>query len=302
MDKSALFSIHNSGESIEKTIALCYCTLQNNFDFYTQYNMEVFNSYNLPKTNDDIEVSGSVGFYAKYFSNYYWCPPCKKDYFWMYKDDILNKLVIDGRISKRVAEKLSADQNLFWEVLRKIPFEYLYPEFYRKLLQETKKVLGNIKFISTELSNEFVNIYDKLPLDKRLYSIYSLESNGIIGHYDMEIPFDYRYSKRLVHLFSSLNKQIVLSGNSAMFIASIDHKINQNGLVGYRNHKHPRVSRDFALGQLLIGKESVIEPKNVIFNSYYDKININDNEAKANEVVALAYSDFLNSNVLSLKL
>src|SRR5699024_9081699 len=107
---------------------------------------------------------------------------------------------------------------------------------------------------------------------------------------------------RLVHLFSSLNKQIVLSGNSSMFIASIDHKINQYGLVGYRNHKYTRVSRDFALGQLLIGKESVIEPKNVIFNSYYDKININDNEAKANEVVALAYSDFLNSNVLSLKL
>ena len=27
-----------------------------------------------------------------------------------------------------------------------------------------------------------------------------------------------------------------------------------------------------------------------------------DNEAKSNEVVALAYSDFVNSNVLSLKL
>ena len=272
MNKSVLLSIHNSGESLEKTIALCYCTLQNNFDFYTQYNMEVFYSYNLPKTNDDIEVSGSVGFYAKYFSNYYWCPPCKKDYLWMYKDDILNKLIIKGRISKRVAEKLSMNQNLFWEVLRKIPFEYLYPEFYRKLLKETKKMLGNIKFISTELSNEFVNIYNELPLDKRLYSIYSLEGNGIIGHYDMEIPNDYRYSKRLVHLFSSLNKQIVLSGNSAMFIASIGHKINQKGLIGYRNHKYPRVSRDYALSQLLIGKESIIEPKNAIFNSYYDKM------------------------------
>lgn len=302
MDKNILFSIHNGGESIEKSLALCYCTFQYNFDFYNQFDMEVFYSYNLPKTNQNIESSGSVGFYAKYFSDYFWCPPCKKDFLWANKEDILNKLIYKGKISQRVADKLSSNVNLFWDVLRRIPFEYLYPEFYKKLLNETKRLLENVKFISTDLINEVINIYDGLPFDKKLYSIYSLESNGVIGHYDMDIPNDYRYFKRLEHLFSSLNKQIVLSGNSAIFIASINNKINKKGLVGYRNHKYPRASRDFALNQLLINKESIIEPKNVIFNTYYDKININDNETKSNEVVAMAYSDFVNNNVLSLKL
>lgn len=30
--------------------------------------------------------------YEKYFSDFYWCPPCKKEYLWNIKNDVLNKV------------------------------------------------------------------------------------------------------------------------------------------------------------------------------------------------------------------
>lgn len=304
MSKEQLLSLHNSGESLEKSIVLFYNAIQNNFSFYDEFQVSAFYSHNLPKTNLEIDAHGTIGFYEKYFQNSYWCPPCSRNYLWKMKDQILNDLVEKKIITIRIAQKLEQNEEIYWLVISRLPFSYIYPEFYKNLLINTKNILKNISFIPTDLEKNVEEIYQILPFEKNFYSIYGLEANGIIGHYDMEIKQDYRYQKRFEHLLSDLQKRIVLSGNSAMFIASIQRASkNMFGIVGYRNHKYSRISRDTALYYLLNEHEGIIEPKNIWYNHYYDKVlSIQESEAKSNEVVALAYQDFIQENILCLKL
>ena len=304
MKKTELDSIHNSGESFEKCVAMYYCTLQQNIDFYSNFNVNVFYSHNLPKKNNQLSAHGTVSFYEKYFSDFYWCPPCKKEYLWNIKNDVLNNLIKQGIISCRVAEKLSGNFEHFCSIVEKLPFEYLYPEFYDKLIYNSQKILSNVNFISTKLEQNYKLIYSNLGNNKTIYSIYALEQNGIIGHYDMFLDDDYRYDKRLEHLFKDLGKRPVLSGNSAILLASIDAlSIDKSNLLGYREHKQSRYNRDEALNYILGNREGIIEPKNRNFNKYYDYVDSNmELEDKSNEVVALAYGDYIKANVKCLKL
>lgn len=304
MSKEKLISIHNSGESFEKSVALYYATIQTNYKFYSDFDTHIYYAHNLPKTKQDLSVHGTVGFYEKYFSNNFWCPPCKKEELWNDRTEILNMLVDKKTITSRVAEKLNNNIELYWSIIKMLPLEYIYPIFYYKLIKKSEEILQVQGFFSTELEQNCQTIYELLPNEKKFYSIYALESNGIIGHYDMFIEDDYRHEKKLNHLYSDLRKKIVLSGNSAILLASI-YNVSKDidGLIGYRNHKHSRQNRDFALSQILTQKEGIIEPKNINFNNYYDKVNyFNNIEEKSNEVVALAYDEYIKNNIRSLKL
>lgn len=304
MTKEKLISIHNSGESFEKSVALYYTTLKTNYKFYSDFDTHIYYAHNLPKTKKDLSVHGTVGFYEKYFSNYFWCPPCKKEELWNNRTEILNILVNKKIITSRVAEKLNNNIELYWSIIKMLPLEYIYPVFYYKLIKKSEEILQIQGFIPTELEKNCQAIYESLPNEKESYSIYALESNGIIGHYDMFIEEDCHYEKRIDHLYSDLRKKVVLSGNSAILLASIHNSSKEiDGLIGYRNHKHIRQNRDFALSQILTQKQGIIEPKNINFNNYYDKVNqINNIEEKSNEVVALAYDEYIKNNIRSLKL
>ena len=75
-------------------------------------------------------------------------------------------------------------------------------------------------------------------------------------------------------------------------------------IIGYRNHKYSRMARDIAMNDILINSPcSIIEPKNTLYNSYFDKFNNSiDSEGLANQVVLNVYCDFLKSNANSLKI
>ena len=304
MEKSILNSIHNSGESFEKCVSLYYAALQKNSSFYSNYRVNVFYGHNLPKKNYQLESHGTVAFYNKYFSDYYWCPPCSREYLWNKKTEILNNLIFQKVISSRVAEKLNSNDILFWNIVSRLPFEFLYPEFCNELRQNSEIILSNIKFIPIELEKNYKEIYFNLGDKKDIYNIYALEHNGIIGLYDMFLDDDFRYEKRLNHLFKDLSRRSVLSGNSAILLAAIGTiSEKENSIIGYREHKYSRQNRDLALKYILGEQEGIIEPKNAIFNCYYDLVDKNmDTESKSNEVVSLAYRDYIKDNVKSLKL
>lgn len=306
MKQETLVSIHNSAESLEKSIALIYNALIKNYDFYSKYKIVVFYGHNLSKKveNFSIPSHGSIAFYQKNFKNENWCPTCFPDYLWQDRDNILNKLVNNGIITKRFAERIYNNNTLYNEFISKLPLEYIYKDFFTKLITNSKTIMPNVEFVPINLEKNYKDIYQSLPLDKRIYSIYALENDCIIGHYDMEIPFDYRYQKRLEHLYRELSKKAIISGNSAMFLSSIAYLSNyDNSVIGYRHHKYKRPNRETALKVILENKNSIIEPKNEYFNNYYDKINQIDNmEQKSNEVVALAFNDYVKSNVKTLKL
>jgi len=92
-----------------------------------------------------------------------------------------------------------------------------------------------------------------------------------------------------------LSKSPVLSGNSAVLITGIDHRISNKTIVGYRDHKKfPRPNRNFALSKLVENRESVLEPKIDKFNVFFNDIDINlSEEERANEVYAKAYLAYI---------
>lgn len=252
MQRKTLNSIHNSGESFEKCVSLFYTTLQKNSNFYSDYKVNVFYDHNLPKKNKNLAAHGTVLFYNKYFSDCCWCPPCSQEYLWGKRTDILNNLMFQGIVSARAAEKLNSNYILFWDIVSRLPFEYLYSEFCNKLIQNSEMIFTNIKFIPIELEKNYKEIYFNLGDKKDIYNIYALEHNGIIGLYDMFLDDDFRYEKRLNHLFKDLSKRSVLSGNSAMLLSAIDTiSEKENSIIGYRKHKYSRQNRDLALKYLL---------------------------------------------------
>ena len=159
MAKEKLISIHNSGESFEKSVALYYSTLQINYNFYSDFETYIYYSHNLPKTKKDLSVHGTIGFYEKYFSNYCWCPPCKKEDLWDDRNKILNLLVNKKIITLRVAEKLSENIELYWRIIKMIPLEYLYPIFCHNLIKNSEEILG-LRFIPIELETNYQKIYE----------------------------------------------------------------------------------------------------------------------------------------------
>ena len=65
-------SLNNSSESLEKSAALVYSSFISNEDFYSDKEQYVYYGHNLPKITDDLNVSGTVGFYIDNFSWLIW--------------------------------------------------------------------------------------------------------------------------------------------------------------------------------------------------------------------------------------
>ncbi len=59
----SIVSLNNSGESLEKTLALYFTSLEGNEQFYSNNNLLIYYGNNLPKKNPRIHSHGTVGFY-----------------------------------------------------------------------------------------------------------------------------------------------------------------------------------------------------------------------------------------------
>lgn len=283
-----LVSLNCSGESFEKTITLYYFAYLSNPDFYNQYKVQLYYGHNLPKKDKNINAHGTVGFYEKYYSNLEYFPPCSKNYFIQNKVCILNMLLEDSHISKRACRNLLKNDNLYWNYLKKIPFEYIYPDFINKIKQVFIKKFNLYDITPLFLEKKYLEIVTNIKKEKERYSIYGLNYNGNIGRYYLNCEF----KETLNHLLKSIQLNSVLSGNSAVFLYQISNRNTNNNIIfGYREHKRfVRPNRDFSLKLLLKGKQTVIEPKNSKINDYFNGIDINlSEEERANIVYAKAY-------------
>ena len=300
-----LFSINNSSESLEKSIGIIYTNLMCNYDFYSQYDINVFYGDNLPKTNAELSVAGTIGFYEKYMHDCKFSVAFNINDLWAERIKLLSELVSRGIISSRNAEKMKDSFELFSKVISLIPVSYIYPQFYLTLLKSIKLLFSNVSFKHMNLFDDCEYILDSIGDNYSLYKIYALQVNGEIGVFNFELPNNDHYERSRTHLIRSISKSLSLSGNSAVLLAQIGKSIGDaNGVLGYRNHKYCRLSRQVAINELIMKfPNTIIEPKNVLYNGYFDKYNdIINNEERANEVAASAFHDFVKSNELSLKL
>lgn len=299
--KKILVSLNCSGESFEKTISLYYLSYLTNSDFYDKYNVQLFYSHNLPKKNKNICSHGTIGFYEKYFSHLNFIPSCSKNYIIDNKNEILSHLAKKRIISYRRIEIYKNNDNAFWNYIKNIPFEYIYPEFIDKIRKKMCEKF-NLKGIDNlYLESNYMNVIKNIGQEYWRYNIYGLNYNGIIGKYDVDLG----NFQSVCHLYNSLKYNSVLSGNSAIFLCQIKSRMNGNNIIyGYRKHnKNPRPNRNYELSRLLTSNDSIIEPKNDYINNLFDEIkNVSNMEEKANIVYAKAYLKFLcdNYNILEL--
>ncbi len=308
--KNELYSVNNSSESFEKSIGIMYTNLQINHSFYDQYHVNVWYGNNLPKASSGLNVngtttiSGTIGFYEKYMSDCDFGVTFNINELWLNKNNVLEDLVNRNIISSRNAEKLKNDYSLFVRIISLLPVTYLYPEFYANFLKQAKPILTNISFKHIDLFESYEKIINDIQANCSLYKIYALQGNGTIGTFNFDLPDNIYYERNKIHLIKSISKSLVISGNSAVFLTQIKNDIdNYKGILGYRIHKEYRVARQVAFDNLANDFSlKVVEPKNTLYNSYFDKYSSIDNiEQRANEVAAESFHDFVKSNAYTLK-
>lgn len=297
-----IISLHNSGESFEKSIVLYNTARKSNPEFYSKYSLDIFYGHNLPKKDGKINAHGTVGFYEQYFSTYDWCPVHNDEQLWRDRTKILTALNLEGYLTRRSAERLSETSEDFYLFIKRMPMEVVFPEFIKTIKIQVQAVYPNVRFKQLYLEKNFMKVYSTLPEEKWAYSIFSLELNGKIGKYFLNLGRkEDLYERRLFHIFSELTRKPILSGNSAMFIAQIqDASRKIDGMIGYRVHsKEKRQIRDFALSQMIYGRETIVEPKNTVLNQIFSEYahSASSTEELANVVMAKAYERFLKENI-----
>ena len=285
-------SLNNSSESLEKSISLVYTSYISDENFYSDKQQYVFYGHNLPKISKSINVCGTVGFYLDKYYDCDWSPVHSYEELWNMRRIIIDKLIISGKLSIRTAEKIFCNRQLYNGIISKIPVDYIFEDYYLNLISLLRKKYPDVSFKKINLEKNIKEIYTTLPDEKKFYSIYGLESDGRVGHYYMQLDENNsKYMNRLLHLYSDLQKRIVLSGNVGILIASIDYNMqNEDYILGYRERKkHIRQTRNYALDHIYPYKR-IIEPKNYVYNSYYDFVANSLNEEKmSNEVVAKVF-------------
>lgn len=299
-----LISINNSSESFEKSIGIMYTNIKSNPLFYEKYDIQIFYGDNLPKTNNKLIVTGTIGFYDKYMSDFNFSSSFNINELWSNRINVLNGLVEKNIISTRNADKLSNDYEMFSKVISKMPVSYIYPNFYSDLLEKIKLIIPNVSFQHLDLFKTYEKILNEISEYYELYKIYGLQLNGDISVFNFVLPQNEFFEKSKIHLLRSISKSIALSGNTAILLSQIKDNIEKGDFVGYRNHKYNRFSRQVALDRIInTCPNTLIEPKNYLYNNYFDKYkDVISNEERANEVAADAFHDFVKENVKSLKI
>lgn len=304
--RDILISINNSSESFEKTVGLIYTNIISNNEFYNKYDVYVFYGNNLPKQNKNLNISGTLGFYNRYFQNYEFDYLININDLWQDKENTLQKLIDNNVLSLRRANKILYDFNSFNNLLKNIPIEYLYPDFYQKYISFINNQFSNIHFVNMNLFDTYIKIFNTVTKNNLLYKIYALSNDGNIGIYNFNILKDEFYEKNKAHFFKSIKKSVTLSGNSAVFLCQIKQEIEKfdSCIIGYRNHKYKRPAREEAMNNILENYSNVIiEPKNNLYNSYFDKFcNLMTGEELANQVVLDVFTDFLTNRISKVKI
>ena len=232
-------SLNNSSESLEKSVSLVYSSFISNEDFYLDKEQYVYYGHNLPKITKELNVSGTVGFYIDNYYNEDWSPIHSYDELWNLKENVINSLIFNGKLSYRTAEKLLNNKHLYTKVISKLPMEFVFPQYYNNLLLNFNLKYPNVHLKKLDLEKNIEEIYTSLPVDKNYYSIYGLESDGRVGHYYMNLDKNNKkYIQRMLHLYNDLNKRISLSGNVGILLAAINYNMkDDNYILGYRERK-----------------------------------------------------------------
>ena len=268
MEKERLLALSCCGESVEKVLTLYYhASKLSSPAFYGEYRPVLFYGHNLPKRDGESCAHGTVGFYQKFLLDIEYLPCTEMRFLWTHREAVLKKLIYEGYLTGRSAERLAADLERYKAFVKNLPFEVIYPQYMKALVDRAVEEL---------------DIFKLQPL--------YLEQN--------------KDTNECVHLCTEMGKKSILSGNSALLLYQIGLRIGPQTVVGYRKRRSDkRPNREYALNMLISGRKTVLEPKNTAFTQYYlgldEKLT---DEQRGNIAFAKGYTAFLQELVQGWRL
>lgn len=257
-----IVSLLNSGESLDKAIALIDCAFKSNPNFYRAFErIYVFYCNDLTKKKgyyasgsikSFIEIQKQLGAESKYTREY-----------------IINRLIKKGFISFRMANNLEIDNNRFSRLIQNIPWYLVFDDECKKILCFMKSKYSNVEFINIGKAFNAAKITSIMPYYSRISKLYLFLRDGNLKAY--------RLGKNDINLpkVQKIEKQSIFAGgNVYLFIILIaDFMVNNLGLdcyIGYRPaSRFKRKAYDRALEFINDKYMTMIEPKNVAYNAYY---------------------------------
>ncbi len=266
---TTLVSILNSGESLEKAVVLMSSAVKLNFEFYSRYDKIVSIYFeNLPRTNKTT-VHGTFGGLIQNFKNEKFIPYNSIDDLWDDREKILEKLVSNGRISKRMEIKLQNDKIRFDRTILHIPWYFTLDKFKsyleNSLMNDHKMELKFFDFKKISL-----NMFN-CPPDNLDCKLFLLHPDGFVGS---RLIRKWKKNNSVKQL-RPVERSIVVSPNVLTFLTAINQYCStlDKFEIGYRPFiRTKRESYDRGIKFLRQNNFLVEEPRNTAFNTVLDEI------------------------------
>lgn len=284
-----LISLCCSGESLEKAIVLFETTYKNNKAYYDGFEKVIlFYSDNLPKKNRNlIGMSGTISFLQKIYTKNFSVPLKIYD-----KKELLSFLITNRIITDRVGEKLLYEDERLEKIIRNLPIEFLYKNYYQQVMYKFNDLFPNVEFIKLSIKDNLGN-FIKCNYGYDGHSkIYGLQSDGNIGIYNLG-----SWGKiKQFNMVERINRSICLSPNIYVYILMIDMwaSSKKDIVIGYRPmRRYIRQAYDLSIKRLK--NSTCIEPPNVEFSNVLDSVSCRLSvEERSNLGIIKCFADFLN--------
>lgn len=260
-----IVSLVNSGESLDKAIALIDCAFKTDSAFYKSYEQVfVFYCNDLTKKKGQ-SASGSIKSFLDMKKKHSIGCLYTREY-------IVNRLLEKRFLSIRGVNRLKFDEQRYHKFIDNIPWYLIFDVERDKILDFMKRKYPNVEFINIGTSFNVEKMSRSMPHYLRLGKLYLLLRDGNIK--------EYRIGKSDINLSKVLRTEaqsIVSGGNVYSFISLISDyalsNIKSNYCIGYRHaNRFKRKAYDSAIEYINSFFLTKVEPKNTEYNNYYSFI------------------------------
>lgn len=260
-----IVSLVNSGESLDKAVALIDCAFKTNAAFYKSYEQVfVFYCNDLTKKKGQC-ASGSIKSFLDICEKHSIGCQYTREY-------IVDCLLEKGFLSRRGAIRLQIDEQRYRKFIENIPWYLVFDYERDRILDFMKRKYPNVEFINIGALFNARKMSMTMPYYLRMGKLYLLLRDGNIKAYRIG-----KHDIKLSKVLKTESQSIVSGGNVYSFIALIadyaSNIIESDFCMGYRPaSRFKRKSYDSAIEYINDTFLTEVEPKNVTYNKYYSLV------------------------------
>ena len=294
-----LVSIVNSGEALEKALALgCFALSNKENDFYDQYDkIIVYYGENLPKKETSLNTLGTLGGCIHYLNNKKLIPYKKIEDLFDDKRFIIDRLIVENRISERIAEKIYNNDDVFMKIAVNSPWDIICRDQSTDFISLCKQMHPKLELRRLTFQDDFSLFLQTIPMYSKLAKLFVLNYDSVISTRHFGKQSENSVSKK--GLVDIPRNSIVQSGNVYAFLIRLNQLAKEhfvNYTLGYKPMtKFPRKSYDLAMRYLMETNETkIIEPGNQAFIKELKKVKTySSREERITKAIYNVLNDFI---------